>query len=167
MRASFIGITSLVCSACTPVTEETNGDGPPLLQDDCFGGTVTLHDDGDVAAFDSYRCVIGNLWIAASGTTEVSLPNLISVTGALVVGYHGPVESNTTLTALDLPALEGVGGGLFVGANDDLESVKLPSLAYANGDGTPDMAGIEVTRNARLTHLDLSALVGVGGAATA
>jgi len=102
-------------------------------------GDVDIRDSVTLALIKNYSRITGDLYIA--NITNISLPNLVEVGGALSISYSEIVET------IDLPALVSVAKdpngsgvtGLRIGGNTKLRSVNLNSLEEVGGADLPTM----------------------------
>jgi len=150
-RLAVIGLVAVGATSCWimgPIGSEA-GDGADADADTdaikgCYEGDYTITDPSSVPAFQPYECITGTLTVDATGLTSLILPSLEWVGGDL------KIQSDVSLTILDMSALKTVDGILLISYNNALTSlVGLSNLTSVGGN--PSISG-----NATLTHLVVS-----------
>lgn len=130
-----------------PLTVSTQSQADEL----CDGGLSVLGDvtlGGGDLHWDCLCEIQGDLWV--DGATEVSLPNLTTLSGNLsAVDAAG-------LRVLQANALNAIGGQLVVSGNTELQTLSLPDTVAVAGD-------VSVVDNTLLEALGLDTLSTVGG----
>jgi hypothetical protein len=140
-------------------------------------GDVSIEKAADLERLTGVQRIAGSLDISECVFDDDALEALTSlrqVDGGLAL------EGNAALAALDpLAALQGVGGNLYLGFNDELSRVSLPRLEAVGGalivegngalealelGGLKSVAGyVHLHENEALTRVALGALADVGG----
>lgn len=112
-------------------------------------GNVSVTTATEAQALAGTACLEGDLRVPniRDGATEIVLPNLVYVQGAVqVTSNKGPGANRSSLTRVSLPALTDVGGALTVDDNDALAALEAGSLSTVLG-------GLTVTNNSELLAL--------------
>ncbi|MEO7733019.1 MAG: hypothetical protein ABIY55_18805, partial [Kofleriaceae bacterium] len=126
---------------------------------------VTIASAADAAALAKIEVINGSVTLDASGLSELALPALSVVRGAL------EIRNQAALRHLAMPVLQSVAGQLAVIGDAQLASVELPlltrvgSLVIDGNPALPDLTGmaalgnvpgdIQITNNGALTAADL------------
>jgi hypothetical protein len=77
--------------------------------------------------------VHGDLNIPLNGAVRLSLPELETVSGNVIVSAIDTIEDSDTLEEIDAPTLRVIEGDLFLGGNTLLTSLSLPALEIVGG----------------------------------
>ncbi|MCP4680079.1 MAG: hypothetical protein GY854_32220 [Deltaproteobacteria bacterium] len=118
----------VVCAACERIIpdEEQHGDTENDTDDDteeCYEGDAWIESPEDIEDIVSFSCVTGDLRIVSLGSlTHIDLPNLEWVGGNL------SIDGNEFLESYSFKALTSVGSHLVVSDNPALQNMNLELL---------------------------------------
>jgi hypothetical protein len=83
---------------------------------------VTLQSAADVAALENITAITGSLAVADTGLTELVLPRLVQVRGAL------EINNNASLIHIAMPVLQSVDGRVNLALDGQLTTIEMPQL---------------------------------------
>jgi hypothetical protein len=137
--------------------------------------SVVIRTPADAAVLAGIAIIDGSLSVTGTDLTELELPRLVQVRGAL------EIENDDSLVRVAMPALQAVDAELTLAGNPRLTALEMPALQRVGGltvDGNaalPDLNGVAelnsvvhdltITGNGALGSADL-AVTRVGGALT-
>ncbi len=147
-------------------------DAQCVFPENVLDGHANIGSAEDVAKFSAYTVIEGNL-VFSGEITEVSLPHLHTVIGAVRIEGHATLETlslaalktiaaqlyikdNTALLDLALPALSSVGTKLTVFGNKTLPALELPALTAVGSEAT-------LVNNVGLATVSAPWLASIGG----
>jgi len=127
---------------------DTDADtGSDTAPDECYDGDFTITTLDDVAFFEPYPCITGDLGVEEDEIGEIDLPNLEWVGGNLDIDWP------PNLTDVTMEALETIVGRL------ELSGV---SLNVVHMSSLTSVGGLSSAGNSPLCDIDLSSLNTVG-----
>ncbi|MBC7975082.1 MAG: hypothetical protein H7138_08860 [Myxococcales bacterium] len=133
---------------------------------DVLARDVAIHDAADVAALSQVAVITGSLVVSGTTLTELALPLLVQVRGAI------EIRGNAALARVTLRELRSVDGQLALTLDPALTTIDVPKLRRVGGlvvDGAtalralgelaalPEVAGdVRISNNAVLGSIDLT-----------
>ncbi|PWY68475.1 hypothetical protein BO70DRAFT_366142 [Aspergillus heteromorphus CBS 117.55] len=133
---------SLAAVAIRPVAGSSNSS---------CSSTTTITSQSDADALSSCSTLSGTLTISPSATGTISIPNIQTLNGGLVL------QDTSSLDTLSASDLQTVHGKIYIEDNDALRNLSLPDLQTVGGE-------IDISGNAKLKDLVLDGLQEVDGA---
>jgi hypothetical protein len=117
-------------------------EGPAGQDVNVFGetlqGSFDIRNEIDIARFQPVRTITGNLTINMPGLSSVTLPNLETVQGELII------STNPELSSISFPALDTIGIRLIVTQNPSLPTCQAQNLLAQLTNPPP---GVIITGN--------------------
>jgi len=142
---------------------------PSVCPNGAVSGSYTIENLASVANLAACRIITGDLEIKTVGFQKVSLPDLVTVQGRLII--EGSDSRNGDLTVLELPALARVGTlNVLYTSLRELELPELQQVEYVLVAANPGLAAIDAPKlttvrvtlqiavNNRLTAISMPAL---------